>query len=149
MARSRHSVKKESGVSKTTIIGGIVLAVVVIAVVLVVKLVPGGGSSADGPLRALVHDGDGGTKEISLTQDSETRIETSKGYNVVTVHSGKVSITDADCPNHDCMHQVAITQPGQQIICLPHELWIEIIGNGVESGEMDAGSVINYDATSR
>ena len=52
--------------------------------------------------------------------------EKTGGYNRVVLQDGEISVTDADCPNHDCIRQGAIKDPGQVIACLPHDLIITI-----------------------
>lgn len=53
--------------------------------------------------------------------------------------NGGISIEDADCPDKICLKQGFINKPGQSIICLPHKLVIEIIGDTKEekSSEID------------
>ncbi|MBQ9057689.1 MAG: NusG domain II-containing protein [Atopobiaceae bacterium] len=97
---------------------------------------------AELPLVARIHDGDGQTHELPLQQYESLTVSSSLGVNVVEVSSGAVSVIDADCPSKDCVHQTAISQPGQQIICMPHKLWIEIVqADSTQSTEMDIGAV--------
>ena len=96
---------------------------------------------ATGGERAIVHDGDGNTHELSLSEDSTTTVKTSLGTNVVEVRDSAVFVSSADCDNHDCMRQGSIDAPGRQIICLPHQLWIEIVAEGDEGGRMDEAAV--------
>jgi len=58
---------------------------------------------------------------IDITDDT--------GTNTVSVETGRICITDADCPDQICVHQGWIDQPGQPIVCLPHHLIIEIVGD--------------------
>lgn len=95
----------------------------------------------------LVHDGDGQTHVLELDTDATLVIETSHGTNTVEVSGGKVRIIEADCPNGDCLRQNAISEPGQQLICLPHQLWVEIVPEGGESGELDIDAVSTEDAS--
>ena len=101
----------------------------------------GGSGGAAAGLRAIVHDGDGATHELPLSEDSETVITTSKGTNVVVVEGGAAFVREADCDGQDCVHQSRINAPGQQIICLPHLLWIEVVAEGGSSGHMDPDAV--------
>ncbi len=50
-------------------------------------------------------------------------------YNVIEIETGKIRIKDADCPDKICVKTGWISEPGQSIICLPHELIIKIEGN--------------------
>lgn len=61
------------------------------------------------------------------------------GRNIIRIMNGGVSVEDADCPDKICLKQGFINKSGQSIICLPHKLVIEIIGNTKEekSSEID------------
>lgn len=108
------------------------------AVVLAVALGVFAWGKIAGGAYAVIHDGDGGETKLALSVDEELTITTSKGTNVVAVRNGKVSVVEADCPNHDCMRQGEIDSAGQQIICLPHELWIEVVSD--DAGVLTASS---------
>lgn len=102
---------------------------------------------------AHVHLPDGSSQTLDLSHPTRVRFETERGYNVVEVSDGQVFVSDADCDNHDCMEQGAISHVGEKIICLPHEFWIEIEvanadgadGAGAEGSSQEGG----YDAVSR
>lgn len=96
---------------------------------------------ADAPLRAIVHDGAGNEHVLNLAEDSELVVDTDYGRNVVRVSSGTVAIVEADCPGGDCLRQHAISTPGQQLICLPHHLWVEVVADGDAAGQMDVQAV--------
>ena len=101
-----------------------------------------GGAASDGaPLRAIVHDGEGGVFELPLDQDAELPVSTGLGANTVVVKDGSVFVSEADCDNQDCVHQGKIDAPGRQIICLPHKLWIEVVADGQQGGTMDTDAV--------
>lgn len=59
-------------------------------------------------------------------------------YNTLTISDGEARISDANCGDHTCIHTGAISREGQQIICLPHELIIEITGG--DASELDAST---------
>ena len=139
--------------ARANVVVGAVLAVVLVAAIAALVATRPVAGDAEG-LRAVVHDGDGGVHELSLAQDSETTIETSFGTNVIVVRDGAVFVGDADCDNHDCMHQGELRAPGRQIICLPHRLWIEVVAQGeTGAGGMDvdaaAGGEGDFDAVAR
>ena len=56
----------------------------------------------------------------------EKTVETPWGWNTVRVSPGAIQVVDADCPNHDCVEQGAISDGAIPIVCLPHRLVIEI-----------------------
>jgi hypothetical protein len=100
---------------------------------------------------AVVHDADGRTYELPLATDAELAVTTERGHNVVRVKDGACSMAEADCPTGACLRQRPITRPGEQIICLPHELWIEVVQpdqdmQGAEGASMDTGAVSYDDA---
>lgn len=49
-------------------------------------------------------------------------------YNVIMYREGKISMIAANCPDKICVHHIAVSSAGESIICLPHKLVIEIIG---------------------
>lgn len=57
----------------------------------------------------------------------ERVVETEWGSNTLWVSHGAIQVTDADCPNHDCVRQGAITDGRVPIVCLPHRLVIQIV----------------------
>lgn len=106
--------------------------------------------SAQG-LIAVVHDGDGGKLALSLDEDATQVVTSSLGSNTVVVAGGSVHVEEADCANHDCVSQGAIDTPGEQIVCLPHKLWIEVVAESSASGtDTASGSQSSsFDAESR
>jgi len=62
----------------------------------------------------------------ALDQDRTVQIDTEYGSNTLCIEGGRVRITEADCPNHDCVEKGAISRTGQIILCLPHKLSVTI-----------------------
>ena len=123
---------------KATVIAAVLLAAALLALA-VAFLARGTG---EGRLIARVHDADGTVHELPLDTDARLEVETSLGSNTVVVEAGSVRMEAADCPHGDCLRQRALSSPGGQIICLPHELWIEVVADGAgEPAEMDADAV--------
>jgi Protein of unknown function (DUF1312). len=62
-------------------------------------------------------------------------VKTPAGYNVIEVSTGRIRVKDADCPDKICVRTGWIDKPGEVIVCLPHKLVIQIIGQpaGVDS----------------
>ena len=63
--------------------------------------------------------------------------EDGSGRNVVTVEKGRIRVSEADCPDQICVYQGWISDSALPIICLPHRLVVEIVGDG---GELDGGA---------
>lgn len=75
---------------------------------------------------AVIQDADGNTFAMPLSKDDILTVASSAGTNVIEVQSGKVRVSEADCPNQDCVDQGWISNAGQQIVCLPHKLVVNI-----------------------
>ena len=86
-------------------------------------------------LYVVVHDCDGNAAEYALAENRRVEVATSKGRNVIAIEDGSVRMAEADCPNGTCLRQSALTAPGAQLVCLPHELWVEIVDKSGESSE--------------
>lgn len=100
----------------------------ILAVSLALWLLPGKNA---GSAQVLV-DGEL-VRTVSLSRDESFRVETPDGYNVVTVESGRIAVTESDCPGHDCM-ELGWQAGGRPIVCLPHGLVIRF----VEAGDLDS-----------
>lgn len=123
--------------NRATVIAGIVVIVVLVAVL--VAFGPWRGTAGGGRV-AVVHDGAGDEHRLPLDAPATLEVTTGLGRNVVVVEQGAVRITEADCPKGSCMHQRPISKPGEQIVCLPHQLWIEITDGGTDGAGNARGS---------
>lgn len=63
-----------------------------------------------------------------LNYEQKIRINTKEGYNLVHIHDGKVEIIEADCKDKICVNTASIDKKGQIIACLPHKLYVKILG---------------------
>ena len=70
---------------------------------------------------------------LPLSENTEIRIATDLGENVVTVKDGKVAVTEASCPDHYCMHR-GWCSGGAQIVSLPNRLVLEFTGKMTVDG---------------
>lgn len=64
--------------------------------------------------------------EYLLSEEQTVEISTEKGKNTVTIKGGKVTVSEADCPDKYCVNHVAVDSTGETIVCLPHCVIIEI-----------------------
>lgn len=120
--------------NRATIACGVVVAILLAALF---AWTSSRGSDAHGTLEALVHDADGELYRLPLDEDAQLTVSTSLGSNTIEVRDGSVFMSAADCPNGTCLHEQPLSAPGRQIICLPHQLWIEVRAAGDEPGELD------------
>ena len=68
------------------------------------------------------------TGRYALDEDRTVRIESSGGYNLLTIQNGTAAVTEADCGDHTCIRTGEIHLDGQSIICLPHKVVITVEG---------------------
>ncbi|MDD7792657.1 NusG domain II-containing protein [Clostridium sp. 'White wine YQ'] len=61
-------------------------------------------------------------------------IKTKYGLNIVEVKDNKIAIIDADCPDKICMKPGFIESVGENLVCLPHKLMVEVKGETSEDG---------------
>jgi len=71
-----------------------------------------------------------------LNVDRVIDVDSEYGHNTVTISAGRVSVTESNCPNHDCERFGAVSKPAQSIMCLPHRMAVKI------TGETDIDTVI-------
>lgn len=62
-----------------------------------------------------------------LTEDRTVEIKGENGTNTVQILDGSVSMTEASCPDQVCVHTAPLSEEkGGIIVCLPHELVVEL-----------------------
>ena len=103
-----------------------VFAAIIIALVIGGVLATNAFGQSVAAKSAVMKDSDSNEYVLDLSKDSTTVVSTELGTNLVVVENGTVRVSEADCPNHDCVNQGAISKAGQQIVCLPHKLTIDI-----------------------
>lgn len=104
----------------------VVAVLVIAAVALAVAAAANALGNAIDARTAVIQDADGNTFTMPLSQDDVLTVASSAGTNVIEVQAGKVRVSEADCPNQDCVEQGWISKAGQQIVCLPHKLVVNI-----------------------
>ncbi len=75
------------------------------------------------------------THAYSLSENAQFEIKTgenNENINVVVIENGKVCVTEADCPDGICKEYRPISYVGETIVCLPHKVVIEIVGESTE-----------------
>lgn len=66
------------------------------------------------------------------------RLDDKRGVNVVAVEPGRISISEADCPDEICVHTGWIDGPATPIACVPHGLTITVAREGGALDGLDA-----------
>lgn len=65
------------------------------------------------------------TFDLSKEKDRTFRIEDNNGgWNEIKIENGRISISDADCPDHTCVKTGVLKSETMPIVCLPHKLVI-------------------------
>ena len=127
----RSSTRDRRGSKKLNLILILVIAAVACAGLFATRLM-GANTDAD-TATVVIRDGEQNVYELPLSQDATKTITTDLGTNVIEIKDGRVHVEEADCPNQDCVHQGWIDAVGQQIVCLPHKLTVDIVDEGAES----------------
>ncbi len=126
--------EKDSSLSKKNKIRNDVILVTVILVIAVAGLLFVNATKVQGNRVVVKIDGVE-TKVYSLSENAEFEIKTGENdenINVVVIKNGKVYVTEANCPDGICEEYRPISYIGQTIICLPHKVVIEIVGENTK-----------------
>ena len=65
--------------------------------------------------------------KYSIDYDQEIEVKTELGVNTVVIRDGKVSVSNADCPDKYCVNHVAVDETGETVVCLPHRMIVEVL----------------------
>lgn len=111
----------------------LVLAIAAIACVgLVATRLMGANTNAD-TATVVIRDGEQNVYELPLSQNTTKGVTTDLGTNLIEIKDGRVRVEEADCPNQDCVHQGWIDAAGEQIVCLPHKLTVDIVDESAKT----------------
>lgn len=67
----------------------------------------------------------------------EPKLAEGTSYNLISVTDGMVVVEAADCKDQICVRHKPVSSKGESIICLPHRLVVEIIGDEVSDESLD------------
>lgn len=87
-------------------------------------------SSSSGDLDVLIRHGGTVIKRIplnALTDDTFVYLNNNE-RNEIIIKDGRVWIEEANCRDQICVNHRAISKNGELIVCLPHQLVVEIHG---------------------
>ena len=62
-------------------------------------------------------------------------IKSNLGLNVLKIYNGGVEMIEADCKNKVGINTGFISETGQMIVCLPHQVLVQIKGIAEKEGE--------------
>lgn len=67
----------------------------------------------------------------------ELKLAEGTSYNLLSVSDGKVVVESADCKDQICVRHKSVSSKGESIICLPHRLVVEIVGDDIPGESLD------------
>lgn len=76
---------------------------------------------------AVVQNSEGFYEVLPLNEDAQLTVESSRGTNVVEVANGSVRCVESDCGNQVCVGTGWVNASGQMIVCLPHQLTVQVV----------------------
>ena len=79
---------------------------------------------------------------LSLDEDAKVQITGANGgNNLLIIQDGQAWVEEADCPDGLCRNMGKISRNGQSVVCLPHEVVVEIT-EGTEAENSDGVDII-------
>ena len=91
--------------------------------------VSGADAAKEGGLLAVVQNSAGYVEVLPLGTDVRVTVEGELGTNVVEVRGGSVRCVESDCDNQVCVNTGWVGAAGQMIVCLPHQLTVQVVRN--------------------
>ena len=77
-------------------------------------------------------------KSFSLEDTVTYEIEgAGGGKNILRIEDGEAWVEEADCPDKLCVNMGKISRVGQSVVCLPHEVVVEIVGEKNTADDVD------------
>jgi len=67
-----------------------------------------------------------------LDEDQSITVKQQSHTNKINIHDNSVSMVFSDCHGQDCVQSHAISKTGEQIVCLPNKVILEIEGGEAE-----------------
>ena len=72
-----------------------------------------------------------------LEQDDKILLGDEGWSNTLVIRDGQARITEADCPDKICVHHAPVSRRGENIVCLPHKLVVEIVSTDEDQEGLD------------
>lgn len=76
---------------------------------------------------AVVQNSEGLYEVLPLDEETKLTVESSWGTNIIEVANGSVRCVESDCGNQVCVGTGWVKAPGQMIVCLPHQLTVQVV----------------------
>jgi hypothetical protein len=105
--------------------------IVVIAVILAAACAwPATRLAAAGRDDLITISGPAGTSEVAAGADRALEVEGLRGTVRVELDRGSVRVAEANCPDHLCIAQGAVSAPGAAVVCVPNGVTVRMGGGG-------------------
>ena len=76
-------------------------------------------------------------QELPLDEDAQVTIPSQNGgFNTVAIQDGAVRMLAADCAGQDCVQHTPVRKTLERIVCLPHQLVIQVEETGAANPVM-------------
>lgn len=98
--------------------------------------ISGVGAADAGGLLAVVQNGAGYVEVLPLGTDAQVTVEGELGTNVIEVRGGSVRCMESDCDNQVCVNTGWVGAAGQMIVCLPHQLTVQVVRNAEDAAPL-------------
>jgi len=73
--------------------------------------------------------------KVALTEEGyEIEISSGKGYNLLKVSNMGIEMLESNCPDQICIGFGHIHSKDENIVCLPHRIFVEIDGGDTSKG---------------
>lgn len=105
-----------------------VIVIISVALLLIWKLVylKGQDTDSDACVEVTIDGRSYGTYPLSNDDTIEIKNGDGDVTNTLVIKGGVADMTSADCPDHLCVKQKAISKEGESIICLPNKVVVTV-----------------------
>lgn len=78
--------------------------------------------------------------EFKIDKNYEKTLELDHGKeeNIIQISHGEIKMIYANCNDKLCVKSKPISKNGEIIVCLPHKLYVKVVGNDGNDNEIDA-----------
>ena len=120
----------------------IILGLILLSVALILFVIDLTNVSADTGSKKVVVSVDGKKiAEYPLKKDATYELSGSHlGTNTLVIKSGKAYISEANCPDKQCMKQGKISRAGEMLVCLPNRVVVKIVDSKKDEPVIDGVS---------
>ena len=120
----------------------IILGLILLSVALILFVIDLTNVSSDTGNKKVVVSVDGKkTAEYPLKKDATYELSGSHlGTNTLVIKSGKAYISEANCPDKQCVKQGKISRAGEMLVCLPNRVVVKIVDSKKDEPVIDGVS---------